>query len=229
MTDILTYEQQQQAAIIKLHNGKVNAVSHELIKDLNAALDQAEKDNLVVVITGQPGMLSAGYDLKVMGSSLESAMALVKEGSTLSRRLLSFPTPVVIACSGHAVAKGAFLLLSADLRIGVEGPYKIGLNEVAIGMTMHHAGIEIARARLAPVYFNRSVINAEMFTPESAVAAGFLDIIVPEDQLMERAESEAAKLAQLNLKAHKQTKLKTRAEYLSILDEAIEKDLVGTL
>lgn len=226
MSDLVRYQLNQNIATIQLNNGKVNALSHEMFAALNAALDQAENDRAVVVLTGQPGMFSAGYDLKEMTRSAEAAGALVKVGSTFSKRLLSFPMPVVAACSGHAVAKGAFLLLSSDLRIGVEGPFKIGLNEVAIGMTMHHAGIELARHRLVPAFFNRSVINAEMFDPQSAQQAGFLDIVVSPEQLLERAYAEAAKLAELNMKAHHQTKLKTRAGFLAVLADGIEKDAV---
>ncbi|MCG8610649.1 MAG: crotonase/enoyl-CoA hydratase family protein [Pseudomonadales bacterium] len=229
MSDLLTYAVQDKVATITLHNGKVNAFSHQLIDDFNAALDQAEQDQAVVVITGQPGILSGGYDLTVMKESMEAAMALVKKGSTLSRRLLSFPTPVVVACTGHAVAKGAFILLSADVRIGAEGPYKIGLNEVAIGMVMHHAGVELARARLPDAYFNRSVICAEMFDPKGAVAAGFLDKVVPEDQVLATATALAQQLSQLEMRAHKGTKLKAREAFLATLDRAIELDVGGSL
>lgn len=98
-----------------------------------------------------------------MTAGPQRAVDLVTQGSTLARRLLAHPFPVIVACSGHAVAKGAFLLLSVDYRIGVDGPFSIGLNEVQIGMTMHHAGIELARDRLRKSAFHRSVINGEMF------------------------------------------------------------------
>lgn len=225
MTNLVSYSLNGKVATLTLSNGKVNALSHEVFDQFNGALDQAERDNAVVVLTGQPGVFSAGYDLKQMSASAEAASALVKVGSTLCRRLLSFPAPVVAACTGHAIAKGAFILLSSDFRIGVEGPFKIGLNEVAIGMTMHHAGIELARNRMSPAHFQRSVINAEMFSPQGAINAGFLDALVPADQVLVQAQAEAARMADtLNMRAHHQTKLKARAGYLNVLDEAIEKD-----
>ena len=227
--EITDYKITGGIATITLDNGKANAISHQLIDELNLALDRAEQDKAVVIITGTPGMLSAGYDLKIMQESMEAAMALVKRGSTLSKRLMSFPAPVIIACNGHAVAKGAFLLLSADLRIGVTGIYKIGLNEVAIGMTMHHAGLEIAQYRLPATYFQRAVICAEMFTPDEAVKAGFLDMVVPEEQLMVTANNLARGLTKLNKRAHKGTKLKARAGFLARLETAIEKDTTSSL
>ncbi|MGB6137407.1 MAG: crotonase/enoyl-CoA hydratase family protein, partial [Shewanella sp.] len=114
--------------IISLNNGKVNAISPEVITQLNLALDDAEQQNAVVILTGQPGMFSGGYDLNTMKKSPEEAMALVTAGSTLSRRMLAFATPIIGVCSGHAIAKGAFLLLSCDYRIGCSGTFKIGLN-----------------------------------------------------------------------------------------------------
>lgn len=224
MSDLISYHLDDGIATLTLSNGKVNAISPEVISAFNAALDQAEKDRAVVIITGQPGILSGGYDLKVMTAGPEQAIELVRQGSSLARRLLSHPFPVVIACPGHAVAKGAFLLLSVDYRIGVEGPFSIGLNEVQIGMTMHHAGIELARDRLRKSAFHRSVINGEMFNPVSAVDAGFLDQIVKPHALVDTAREVAQQLKKINMKAHKNTKLKVRKELLDTLDKAIELD-----
>ncbi len=224
MTNLVGYQLNDKVATLTLQNGKVNAISPQLVVDFNEALDRAEQDEAVVVITGHPGMLSGGYDLNVMKSGIENMKALVSSGSQLTRRLLSFPFPVVVACPGHAIAKGAFLLLASDYRIGVEGEFKIGLNEVAIGMTMHSAGIELARGRLAPVFFNRSVICAEMVDPKGAVKAGFLDMVVPAEAFETTIAKVAGMLSQLNMKAHAQTKLKARKELLETLDAAIEAD-----
>ena len=224
MSDLIGYHLEDGIATLTLNNGKVNAISPDVIVAFNAALDQATADRAVVIITGQPGILSGGYDLKVMTAGPQQAVSLVTAGSTLARRLLSHPFPVVVACPGHAVAKGAFLLLSADYRIGVDGPFSIGLNEVQIGMTMHHAGIELARDRLRKSAFHRSVINAEMFNPQDAVGAGFLDKVVSAQDLQEAALEAARQLKKLNMTAHKNTKLKVRKALLETLDSAILQD-----
>ena len=229
MSDLVSYSLEEGIATLTLNNGKVNAISPDLIVAFNAALDQAEQDRAVVILTGQPGVLSAGYDLKVMTSSPQAAIELVAQGSTLARRMLAHPFPIIAACSGHAVAKGAFLLLSSDYRIGVEGPFSIGLNEVQIGMTMHHAGIELARDRLRKSAFQRAVINAEMFDPAGAVAAGFLDKLVSVEELAEAAKAIAQQLKKLNMRAHRDTKLKVRKALLEALDHAIEQDRQHTL
>ncbi|WP_068828326.1 crotonase/enoyl-CoA hydratase family protein [Pseudomonas sp. BMS12] len=224
MSDLISYQLEDGIATLTLNNGKVNAISPDVITAFNAALDQAVQDRAVVIITGQPGILSGGYDLKVMTSGPQNAVALVTAGSTLARRMLSHPFPIIVACPGHAIAKGAFILLSADYRIGVEGPFNIGLNEVQIGMTMHHAGIELARDRLRKSAFHRSVINGEIFNPQDAMDAGFLDKVVPVEQLMATAVAAAQQLKKINMTAHKNTKLKVRKAFLETLDKAIELD-----
>jgi enoyl-CoA hydratase len=224
MNELVLYSLTDGVATLTLNNGKVNAFSPELIADFNRALDQTEQDSAVVIVTGRPGILSGGYDLKIMLSSPKNAIDLVAAGSTLARRMLAHPFPIVLACPGHAVAKGAFLLLCADYRIGVDGPFNIGLNEVKIGMTMHQVGIALARDRLSTPAFQRAVINAEMFTPQAALTAGFLDQVVPAEQLLSVAAEVARQLKQLNMTAHKNTKLKVRKNLLDALDIAIERD-----
>jgi enoyl-CoA hydratase len=224
MSELVVYTLEDGIATLTLQNGKVNAMSAQLIADFNHALDQAEQAGAVVIVTGQPGILSGGYDLKVMMSGPQNAIDLVAAGSALTRRMLSHPQPIIIACPGHAVAKGAFLLLAADYRLGVEGAFFIGLNEVQIGMTMHNVGLLIARDRLTPPAFQRSVISAEMFSPQGALDAGFLDRVVAPEQLMASAIEVAQRLKKLNMAAHKGTKLKARKALLDALDVAIEQD-----
>jgi enoyl-CoA hydratase len=224
MSELITYQLEDGIATLTLSNGKVNAISPDVIAAFNAALDQAVLDRAIVIVTGQPGILSGGYDLKVMTSGPQNAIDLVAAGSTLARRMLAHPFPIIVACSGHAVAKGAFILLSADYRIGVEGPFSIGLNEVLIGMTMHNVGIELARDRLGKSAFQRSVINGEMFDPAGALNAGFLDKLVAPEALLATAQAAAQQMKKINMTAHKNTKLKVRKALLETLDAAIELD-----
>jgi len=224
MSELIHYSCDQGIATLTLNNGKVNAISPAMVTAFNACLDQAEADRAIVIITGQPGILSGGYDLKVMTSGPENAINLVASGSALARRMLAHPYPIIVACPGHAIAKGAFLLLSADYRIGAEGSFNIGLNEVLIGMTMHHAGIELAKDRLTKPTFQRSVINGELFNPQGAMVAGFLDQVVAPEQLMDTALNVASLMKKINMTAHRNTKLKVRKALLAALDTAIELD-----
>ena len=222
--DLINVEVENNVHVITLNNGKVNAISQQIISELHQALDKAEQEKAVVILTGQTGIFSGGFDLKTMKESPEAAVALVTDGSKLGRRMLAFPTPIIGVCTGHAIAKGAFLLLCCDYRIGCAGNFKIGLNEVAIGMTMHNAGIEMARNRIPRNYLTRSIINAELYPPETAVLAGFLDHVVEEDQLMDTAQAVAKQMQSLNMTAHHGTKLRERQSILASLDAAIIKD-----
>jgi enoyl-CoA hydratase len=224
MGTLVTYRLRDSIATITMDDGKVNALSLAMLAELDAALDRAAADRAVVVLTGREGVFSAGFDLPVLRAGGTEAARMLHAGFDLAARLLAFPTPVVVACPGHAVAMGVFLVLSGDYRIGARGPYRITANEVAIGITMPLAAVEICRQRLTPACFNRAVVNAEVFLPQDAVAAGFLDRVVPPAELAEAAAGAAAELARLDLDAHAATKLRARQLAGTALREAIDCD-----
>jgi enoyl-CoA hydratase len=169
-------------------------------------------------------MFSGGFDLAAMRAGGSASVDMLLGGFALSERLLSFGAPVVAACTGHAIAMASFLLLSVDYRIGVAGAFKIGANETAIGLPMPHYGVEICRQRLTPAHFQRTVINAEIFTPDEAVAAGYLDRVVAPDELDAAAREITAALAALDRATHTATKLRTREQALQAVRAAIEAD-----
>ena len=224
MGTLVTYRLRDSVATITMDDGKVNVLSRAMLGEVGAALDRAAADRAVVVLTGRAGVFSAGFDLPVLRAGGAASAALLRSGFDLAARLLAFPTPVLVACPGHAVAMGVFLVLSGDYRIGVRGPYKLTANEVAIGMTMPQAAVEICRQRLTPACFNRAVVIAEVFSPENAIAAGFLDRVVPPAELANAAAEAAADLAKLDLDAHAATKLRARQLAGRALREAIEAD-----
>jgi enoyl-CoA hydratase len=223
MGALVSYRLDDSVATITMDDGKVNVLSLAMLAELSAALDRAEADRAVVVLTGRPGVFSAGFDLPVLQGGTAAA-DMLRAGFDLAARLLAFPTPVLVACPGHAVAMGVFLVLCGDYRIGASGSYKLTANEVAIGLTMPRAAVEICRQRLTPACFNRAVVIAEVFPPEDAVAAGFLDRVVPAAELAGAAAAAAAELARLDLDAHAATKLRTRLLAGTALREAIDAD-----
>jgi enoyl-CoA hydratase len=221
------YELKDGVATISLDDGKVNALSIDTLRALHSALDRAERDRAVTIVRGREGYLSAGFDLKVFAQGTEPVLEMLTLGATLAERLLSFPVPIVLACSGHAVAAGSFLLLSADARIGADGPFQIGLNEVKIGLTVPWFAVELARHRLAPAQFDAAVVQARMNDPREAQAAGFLDRVVPAEQLDAAALETARVLSQLDLGAHAASKLRARGDALQRLRAAIETELTA--
>ena len=211
MAELARYELEDGIATITMDDGKVNALSIEMLRSVLAALDRAEEDGSVVVLTGRETYLSAGFDLKVFSERPGEIVEMLTLGARLSERVLSFPTPVLVACNGHAIAAGTFALLAADLRIGVEGPYKLGLNEVKIGLTVPLYVVELARQRLTPRDFNRSLTHRHDVLSPEAVPAGLLDRVVPAEELRDVSLAAAEELAELNMEAHAATKLRVRA------------------
>jgi enoyl-CoA hydratase len=224
MDSPVSYILDNSVATIVLDDGKVNVLSVPMQTAINAALDQAAADGAVVVLMGREGRFSAGFDLATLNAGGPDALTMLRGGFELAERLLSFPTPVVIACTGHTIAMASFLLLSGDYRVGAAGPFKITANEVAIGMRLPWAAIELCRHRLTPAAFNRATILAEVFTPDDAVAAGFLDRVVPAAELRDAAQQIALGLAQLDMTAHTGTKLRVREAALTALRSAIDAE-----
>ncbi len=228
MDQLVTYDLNGSVATITMDDGKVNALSPQMFAELAASFDRAANDNAVVVLSGRPGIFSAGFDLSVLRGGGAEAIAMLRAGFELSERMLSFPTPVVIACTGHAMAMGVFVLLSGDYRIGVSGAFKLVANEVAIGMTMPLAAVEIVRQRLAPAFFNRAIILAELFSPANAVEAGLLDRVVEAPELRAVANDTAIALAKLDMAAHLASKLRVREHTLQVIRAGIDAEFPAT-
>jgi enoyl-CoA hydratase len=223
MSKPVTYSPKDGIATITMDDGKVNALSNDMLDGLNAAFDKAEAAGEVVIFTGREGMFCAGFDLTIMMQGPKKVLALMSKGGAFSRRILTFPTPVICAVSGHAMAMAALVLLSSDYCIGIEGEVKIGMNEVAIGMTMPQAGVEIASARLAQTYYRRVINNAEILDPQSAMAAGFLQKIVAPEDLLTTAQSIAEQMRKLDMTAFAATKMKS---VMPLLDKLVRANVL---
>lgn len=225
MTNLVTYTLEDGIATIAMDDGKANVLSPQMFNQLNAAFDTAQEDKAVVILTGREGgVFSGGFDLKIMMSGPDNAIALTCQGSAFALRILQFPYPVIAATTGHAIAMGAFTLLACDYRIGADENTKTGLNETQIGMTMHDFGIEMAREFIPKHYLNRSLINGEIFTPGDAKDAGYYDTLVPKDAVMSTAVMTAKMMKLLNMRAFNGTKNKSRKALFETLEWALDKD-----
>lgn len=225
VSEPLTYQLENKVAVITMDDGKANALSAAMIDALLAALDRAEAEASAVVLAGRPERFCAGFDLRVMMSSPAAATALLKQGSTLLMRLYGLPLPLVIAATGHAMAGGALVVLTGDVRVGAAGAYKIGLNEVAIGLPVPVLAMELARDRLHPTELVHATLGAKIYDPEGALAAGYLDAVVPADELAARAMAEATRLGGLARHAYKATKLRLRRQTITYINDTAEEDM----
>ena len=211
MSDLVHVDIQDDIATLTMDDGKANALSLAMSTAINAGLDRAEKEAKAIILKGRPGVLCGGFDLKVIRGDDEAAKAEMRNaGMVLLKRLYLSPLPLIIACTGHSVAAGGLLLLTGDMRIGLKGEFKIGLNEVAIGLALPVAGIELARDRLVPDALTSAVVLSKLYNPEESATVGYLDKAVTADTFAAAIEAAARDLLELDPVAFAETKRRMR-------------------
>jgi len=223
----VTLERRNGVLVAHLDDGKANALSTRMIEAISVAIDEAEVEDAIaaLVLHGRPGKFCAGFDLDVMrGGDLTAVAALVSDGGALVQRLYGSSVPVVAACTGHALAAGALLLLGCDLRIGADVDCKIGLNEVAIGMVLPAWAMTMSVERLSTRHLQRAVATAAVTDGRGAVEAGFLDRVVPEAEVLEAAVAAAAQMSNLHRRAYTGTVRALRGATLDQLTAQIAAD-----
>jgi enoyl-CoA hydratase len=228
-TESVHYSLQGRIATLRIDDGKRNALSPEVLRAIYRALDRAESDQAIVIITGRESVFSAGFDLGVMKRGGLEALRMLGAGYALTARVLSYPYPVIAACNGHALAMGVFLMLSADYVIGSRGDFKIAANEVAIGLKMPRVAAAMLRHRLTPAAFQRAVTLSEYFDVESAQSAGFFDEVVDPAELKTRAEAHAESLQALDQRAHTASKRRIRAALIRRIRYSVPLDLLDAM
>jgi enoyl-CoA hydratase len=224
-SEFIQYNLKDQVATIRIDDGKRNALSPEVLREIYQALSRAESDKAIVILTGRESVFSAGFDLKVMKRGGLNAIRMLRLGYALTARVLAYPYPVIVACNGHCMAMGVFLMLSADYVIGSRGDFKIAANEVAIGLTMPRVAAAMLRHRLNPAAFQRAAILSEFFDVDAALTAGFFDELVETAELLPRAASRADEFVKLDLRAHAGTKRRIRAALIRKIRFSLPLDL----
>ncbi|HDK45853.1 MAG TPA: crotonase/enoyl-CoA hydratase family protein [Actinobacteria bacterium] len=199
VSSLFTIEQHDCVAVVTFDDGKVNAISHAVVDGFTETWDTIESDENVraVVFSGRPGQFCAGFDLKTIMLGGDRRNELIMRGWDLVLRLLECPVPVVIACTGNAVAGGAALLLTGDVRLGAAGNFKIGFNEVSIGIPLPAMVVALAADRLVSREVFAATAGARIYPPADAIEAGFLHRVFPPDDLLDGALEEAGRLASL--------------------------------
>jgi enoyl-CoA hydratase len=198
-----------------------------MLNELHAAFDRAAADDATVLLrSGREGIFSAGFDLKVFASGNADAMfEMGRSGAELALKLCAYPGSIVTVCSGHAFPMGAFLILASDIRIGVEGPYRIGFNEVTIGLPVPGFALELGRHRLAPAWLYRTAAPGAMFSLADSVAGGFLDQVVPEADLEAAVEQALEAAARVHKPAQQIVKRRLRGEMMRAMRKSIDDEV----
>lgn len=223
----VSYAERDGVASILLDDGKVNVMSTAMLADIASALDWAEKSaEMLVLRSTRPGIFSAGFDLKIFAAGdIEQSLEMVKAGAELALRLMAFPVPTIGVMEGHAFPMGTFLLLSCDIRLGAQGPHRMGLNEVAIGIAPPGFAIELARSRLHPSWLSRTVTTGEMYEPDEALVAGLLDRVVPQDTIDVELDRIVVALRTIHEPSHAIAKKRLRQPTLDAMRAAIDREL----
>lgn len=229
VADLVSYTLEGKTAVIAMDDGKANALSTAMIDGVMAALARAEAEASAIVLTGRHERFCAGFDLRVMMSGPAQAVELLKAGSKLLLALYRTPLPLVVAATGHSLAGGALVVLTGDFRIGAAGDFKIGLNEVAIGLPVPVLAMELARDRLSRRQLHHATLGARIYDPESALAAGYLDAVVPAGELADRARAEATRLGAYGRMPYRATKERLRGATIALIEGSLETDLAALL
>jgi enoyl-CoA hydratase len=207
--------------LVRLDDSAVNALTLDVIDELSAAITIAERGE-ALVIAGRPGCFTAGLDRNAMLSGDRAAVStMLRRVTGLFEQLLQHPTPTVVACTGHALAAGALLLLVADARIGITAPCRVGFNETQIGLPLAPLAVAAARARLAPQALLQATLHGTVYTGHEAVRAGYLDEVVDPDVVLDTAMRRAAGLAGLDRRAYLRTRKLVWAPVLAEVESAI--------
>lgn len=227
MSARIDYRLVEGVATITMNDGKVNVMSTAMLHDIGAAFRQAEKDRAIVVLrSGRKDIFSAGFDLKIFaGGVAEQSLEMVKAGAELAIHVMSHPFPTIGIMEGHAYPMGTFLLLACDVRIGARGRHRMGLNEVTIGISPPGFAIELARSRVHPAWLSRTVTLGEMFEPDDAMMAGFLDRVVAESEIGRAIEDAVTALRNIHTQSHALAKQRLRHATVAAMKEAIAKEL----
>ncbi|MEZ5246077.1 MAG: crotonase/enoyl-CoA hydratase family protein [Acidimicrobiales bacterium] len=226
-SDLVTYSCRDGIALVTMDDGRVNVMTAPMIARLAGAFRQAEADAAVMVLTGRADVFSAGYDMAMFDEPIETIAATLQAGGELIAQMLAHPYPVVAACTGHAIAQGAFTLLACDVRIGVTGNGKIGLNEVAIGLTIPHYGVELARHQLSSAWFDHAALTGTLYEPEQARSAGFFHELVEASRLDAAALDHAYRLRNIDMAAHARTKERVRKPALDAIRAGLAHEFVA--
>ncbi|HKJ55882.1 MAG TPA: crotonase/enoyl-CoA hydratase family protein [Nitriliruptoraceae bacterium] len=198
-------------AVVTMDDGGANALGPERFDELHAAFDDAGDDVTAFLVTGRPGMTTAGLDLKFMQTAGAEAVAalLVRFGTTMMR-IWTEPRPTVLAATGHTLAAGTMLAMACDHTVAARGQFWWGLTETQINFTIPEFGIALARANMRADLLDDLLLPGAKVGPARAVEAGFADELAEPDEVLDRARAHAQSLAALPSQAYADTKRRLR-------------------
>ena len=209
-------------AKIDIDNGKANAISLEVATDIINALDRAKDEAKAILICGNAGIFSAGFDVKVLAQGMDVAQEMLNQGMLMTEKIYSHPLPVIAACEGHSVGMGVFIMLASDYRVGAQGEFAIRLPETAIGMHFNTILKVIAKSHINSNHHSLAIVQSRPYTPDQAAQAGMLDEVVEPSKVIEQAMLRAEELVALPGDQFATNKLHMREENIEEIRKSLD-------
>ncbi|MGZ4617652.1 MAG: enoyl-CoA hydratase/isomerase family protein [Frankiaceae bacterium] len=204
---MISVERSGSTAVLRMAHGKVNALDVEMCQAIPETLKRVFEDGYrAVVLTAEGPVFSAGVDLfRILDGGPDYADRLLASLSEALLALFRFPLPVVAAVNGHAIAGGAVIACACDYRLAADGPARIGVSELAVGVPYPLSVLEIVRYATGS-HAEEVIFTARTYPPAEAQHRGFLHEVVPAQELLSRAMSTAETLGQVHPAAYQATK-----------------------
>ncbi|HEY8516079.1 MAG TPA: enoyl-CoA hydratase/isomerase family protein [Candidatus Binatia bacterium] len=214
MNTVRSEDHEGGVRLLTLDRPPANAIDEELLTDLGAALTAARDDPSVraLILTGAGRFFSGGFDLTAPRRDEARALEMQRLYRDTHLELLTFPKPTLAMVQGHAIAGGLVLALACDYRLGLDGDYKIGLNEVAIGASFPRVALEIVRLRLTAPRATELLLGAAIYPAKEAIRLGVVDELLAADALESTVLRRAARMGKFPREAYAHTKAQLVAE-----------------
>jgi 3,2-trans-enoyl-CoA isomerase len=212
---------------LRLNRPPVNALSTELIVALRESIERASAEGVrSVVISGGPGVFTAGLDLPLLLSLDRGGVErLWRELYALMKSLATSPIPICAALTGHAPAGGTVIALFCDYRVCAAGDFKLGLTEVQVGIPLPPVILWALRRQVGPRQAERLAVGGLVLSPEQALSIGLVDELAPPEAVVERARTWCEKLNALPENAVFATRRRARADLAALFDKGSEQEL----
>ena len=224
---MIKVSQKDQIQILELNRPKVNAIDESLIKSLNSELDKIEKNDSIkgLILTGQAGIFSAGLDIVSLYDKdreyMESFWFLF---SSLLLRIYRYPKLIFSAISGHSPAGGTVISIMTDYRIMSKGNYVIGLNEVAVGLSMPIGIGRVFQSLLGERVAEKMTLTGKLVNPKEAEEIGLIDEVVESEKLLNHSIDTMNKWLKLPFNKQIESKLSLRKEVIDLMIDTVEKE-----
>lgn len=218
-------EERDGVAVIALDRPPANAFSADLVSEAGRAFAGSMDARAFVLTSTSPRIFSGGWDLPVVSRLPRAEMeAFYESYCDLVRQIFTHPAPIVAALPGHAIAGGMIVAAAADERFVAEGPARLGLSEVALGVPLPACCVELFRFLLGSRAMERLTASAENMDVPRALAIGLADRALAPESLSDAAIERALALSRGSARAYAETKRRARAETLNRFDEARRGD-----